>query len=122
MKIVTCVLLALLGMPGSHAQWLDYPTPGTPRLKNGKPNLAAPTPRLSSGRPDFSGVWQLKPRPCETNCSDYVPANEFFDLGATLPGGLPYQPWAAELVKKRTADQWRDDPIAYCRPGVQYGC
>ena len=24
------------------AQWLNYPTPGTPRTRDGKPNLAAP--------------------------------------------------------------------------------
>ncbi len=36
--------------------------------------------------------------------------------GASLPGGLPYQPWAAELVKKRTAEQAKDDPHARCLP------
>ncbi len=29
----------------SHAQWLHYPTPGTPRTRDGKPNLAAKAPR-----------------------------------------------------------------------------
>ena len=33
-----------------------------------------------------------------------------------LPDGLPYQPWAAELVKKRTADLGKDDPVAWCKP------
>ena len=42
---------------GAHAQWLNYPTPGTPRTRDGKPNLAAPAPRALDGKPDLSGVW-----------------------------------------------------------------
>jgi hypothetical protein len=53
------VLFALLAA-GAHAQWLNYPTPGTPRTKDGKPNLSAKTPRLA-GKPDLSGVWQVEP-------------------------------------------------------------
>lgn len=40
----------------ASAQWIDYPAPGVPRLKNGKVNLSAPTPRLN-GKPDLTGVW-----------------------------------------------------------------
>ncbi len=29
---------------------------------------------------------------------------------------MPYQPWAAELVKKRSADLGKDDPVAWCKP------
>ena len=102
-------------------QWLDYPTPGIPRLPNGKPNLSAPTPRAIDGHPDLSGVWQLEPAPCTSSAvqscgGDYPGAREFGNIGARLPGGLPYQPWAAELVKKRTADLGKDDPVAWCRP------
>jgi hypothetical protein len=116
MKIAFLVLVATVGGASLYGQWLDYPTPGIPRLKNGKPNLAAPTPRVSGGRPDLSGIWQLQPRPCTSNCGDYQPAAEFFDMGATLPGGLPYQAWAGDLVKQRTADFWRDDPVGFCKP------
>jgi hypothetical protein len=42
---------------GAHAQWLNFPTPGTPRTRDGKPNLAASTPRTADGKPDLSGVW-----------------------------------------------------------------
>jgi hypothetical protein len=42
------------------AQWLNYPTPGTPRTKDSKPNLSAKAPRLA-GKPDLSGVWQVEP-------------------------------------------------------------
>jgi hypothetical protein len=50
------VLSALLST-GAYAQWLNVPTPGTPRTRDGKPNLAAPTPRTATGKPDLSGVW-----------------------------------------------------------------
>jgi hypothetical protein len=42
---------------GVHAQWLNFPTPGTPRTRDDKPNLAAPAPRTADGKPDLSGVW-----------------------------------------------------------------
>jgi hypothetical protein len=41
----------------AQAQWLNFPTPGVPRTRDGKPNLSAPTPRTSEGKPDLSGVW-----------------------------------------------------------------
>ena len=46
---------ALLFAP---AQWLNYPTPGTPRGADGKPNLSAKAPRAANGKPDLSGVWR----------------------------------------------------------------
>ena len=41
----------------AHAQWLNFQTPGVPRLPDGKPNLSAPAPRALDGKPDLSGVW-----------------------------------------------------------------
>ena len=41
---------------------------------------------------------------------------QFFDIGATLPDGLPFQPWAAELRKKRADDNNKDNPDAHCLP------
>ena len=37
-------------------------------------------------------------------------------MGTGLPGGLPYQPWLAALVKKRTAENAKDDPHVFCLP------
>jgi hypothetical protein len=50
---------------GAYAQWLNYPTPGTPRTRDGKPNLTAPAPRVADGKPDLSGVWHVHPTSLE---------------------------------------------------------
>jgi hypothetical protein len=42
--------------------------------------------------------------------------NLFRDIGAGVQGGLPLQPWAAELVRKRQADNSKDNPDAHCLP------
>ena len=41
----------------AHAQWLNFPAPGTPLTKDGKPDLNAPAPRTADGKPDLSGTW-----------------------------------------------------------------
>jgi hypothetical protein len=52
------LLLALiLASSTARAQWLNFPTPGTPRTPDGKPSLAAAAPRAADGKPDLSGVW-----------------------------------------------------------------
>ncbi len=117
--------VALAAAPPLSAQWIRHKTEGVPRLPNGKPNLQAPAPRTRDGHPDFSGVWLTgNPVPCSKasgadflDCGIELPiAKEGINFGIELPGGLPYQPWAAELVKKRTADNAKDDPHARCLP------
>jgi len=41
---------------------------------------------------------------------------EGINMGVSLRGGLPYQPWLAALVKQRTADNAKDDPHVRCLP------
>jgi hypothetical protein len=114
------VLFAIFAT-GAHAQWLNYPTPGVPRTADGKPNLSAPAPRTSDGKPDLSGIWQAddgrfsRPAP---SAGPFPQANSvrWVDFGAGLPGGLPYQPWAAEAVKQRKAENGKDDPTSWCLP------
>jgi hypothetical protein len=106
------------------AQWLKYPTAGVPRTADGKPNLAAPTPRTADGKPDFSGIWLTDNTFCPPSkdpesltCGPELPmGKEGINMGASLPGGLPYQPWLAALVKKRTAEDSKDDPHVVCLP------
>ena len=115
MKIVALVLLTA-GL--ASAQWINYPTPGVPKNADGSPNLNAPTPRGADGKPDFSGVWLLeKNQPCpKGGCVDMEITKEFMNIGWSLPGGLPYQPWALELRKTRMAENSKTDPGANCRP------
>ena len=56
-QIGSVLLLLVLLSPVVHSQWLNYAPPGTPRTRDGKINLAAPTPRTADGKPDLSGVW-----------------------------------------------------------------
>jgi hypothetical protein len=94
-------LLVAFSLPGT-AQWLEHPTPGTPRTVDGAPDLDSPTPRLPDGSVDLSGVWvAVTPR--------YI---------GDLSGGqdVPFQPWAEELYEERRANLGRDDPEAQCLP------
>ena len=118
------VLIAIVSVPAvSIGQWLRYPTADVPRNADGTPNLTAAAPRLPDGKPDFSGLWHVAMRnPCNaalnrfSGCTEIGGSPLARDLGVNLPGGLPYQPWAAEIVKQRAADDSRDDPHVRCLP------
>ncbi len=114
---LTAILFAMAGT--ASAQWLNYPTAGSmPRTPDGKPNLSAPAPRASDGKPDLSGTWDVEHnRPCApTGCDDMQIPQEFINIGWGLKDGLPYQPWAADLVKARMAQLGKDDPGSHCLP------
>jgi len=61
MRIWSAIAAVLLASVATSAQWLNYPTPGLPRTKDGKPNLTAPMPKTPDGRTDLSGVWHVQP-------------------------------------------------------------
>ena len=91
-----------------QAQWINYPTPGLPRLSNGQPNLSAPAPRTANGKPDLSGVWnRLSPKYRVNIASDLKPEE--------------VQPWAKDLVRERTENIGKDSMVARCLPlGPRY--
>jgi hypothetical protein len=104
----------------SFAQWLNYPAPGIPRKADGTADLTGPVPRLADGKPDLSGLWANY---CSSGgkmvmCVPEIAVPPVFgDIGRGVPGGLPYQPWAADLVKVRRAANGKDDPTTHCLPG-----
>ena len=116
MKTVAASIVAAFAVP-LVAQW-DFPTAAVPRTADGKPNLSAPAPRTADGHPDFSGIWDVEHnKPCPpAGCIDFYAPQEFGNVGWSIKGGLPYQPWAADIAKARTAALRRDDPLSHCLP------
>jgi hypothetical protein len=103
-----------------QAQWLNFPTPGTPRTRDGKFNLSAPAPRTADGKPDLSGVWMhettsiaevkrlygsrfdpeiaLAPPGMEIGTQHKYAFNILVDF---KPEETPLRPEAAELLRQR---------------------
>ena len=109
------------------AQWGRFPTPGVPRAANGTPVLTGPPPRTAEGTPDLSGLWirgdgQLGPAGGFTAqgpppaFSPGPPPSTFRNVAANMKDGLPLQPWAAELQRRRDAENSKDNPDALCLP------
>jgi len=105
MNLAPAILLAAVGS-GLSAQWLNYPSVGTPRLPDGKPDLSAPAPRAADGRPDLSGLWRMSP-------GDF--RKHHGNLGADVKD-VPFLPASEALYKERLANGGRDDPEARCLP------
>jgi hypothetical protein len=109
--ILACALFA----SGAFAQWLNYATPGIPRLPGGKPDLAAPAPQAANGKPDLSGIWAAE-------CGVYgldacFTRSAFFDLARDLkPEDVQMTPWAAAIQAQRAGRDHVDDPYGVCMP------
>ena len=128
--ISTAGVIAILAVvsPSLSAQWPAYPTAGMPKTPDGKPNLAAPTPRTPEGKPDFSGLWRNVrtanpagqraggPAPDPAPPAGGPPVATFRDIGAGFKEGLPFTPWAADLLKQRRAENDKNNPDARCLP------
>ena len=54
--------------------------------------------------------------PPTTGLGPTLGSNQFWDIGYGMKGGLPYQPWARELLAKRMAENSKDNPDAHCLP------
>ncbi|MBV9771187.1 MAG: hypothetical protein JOZ32_16565 [Bryobacterales bacterium] len=123
-------LLVLAGTAVSlPAQWVNYPTAGTPRTSDGKPNLTAPARKTPDGKPDLSGVWQAAPTPVEELTRLFgknlialaVPGDSPVDFNKYLidiladfkPDDAPLRPEFADLLRQRRGT---DTPLAHCLP------
>ena len=110
------------------AQWINFQPPGTPRTRDGKPDLSAPVPRTADGRPDLSGVWMHEITPVsemrllfgkgyDQAVKVDVPGMELgtqhkyaFNILADIkPGDLPIRPAAAELQRKLSTERAAGD-------------
>jgi hypothetical protein len=124
-EALATVAFVILGTPlaSTHlaAQWLKHPTAGVARKADGSVDMSAGTPRTAVGKPDFSGIWtsdEVDPRRpgVPPNPHDATTSRRMVNLGVDLPGGLPYRPWLAPIVKERTANLAKDDPHIRCLP------
>jgi hypothetical protein len=79
---------AILGAGALSAQWLHQPTPGVPRLPDGRPNVSAAAPQTSGGHPDLSGMWRIFPHPSAADLMQQLKPEEV-------------QPWALALRQQR---------------------
>jgi hypothetical protein len=131
------VILGLTSAVAAHAQWVNYPAAGLPRMSDGKPDLSGPTPRTRDGRPDLSGIWTTTPTPPEEMERLFpflktfaVPGDDarffpkyFISVFADVrPDEVPMRNEAATLFKERFDSRGADTPTSRCLPaGIPMG-
>ena len=103
-RVLACATFIVVAGVALDAQWIKLPTPGLPRLPDGKPDLTAPAPRTPDGKPDFSGLWK-------NDGGDRYYNNIAADLRES-----DVAPWAHALFVKRQLEFGKDSPETQCLP------
>lgn len=114
-RLAVAAATAVLLSATADGQWLNHPTPGTPRLPGGRPNLAAAAPKTADGKPDLSGVWDVMGDMVNPN-HGRVRSKYVYDIAADIPGGAPFQPWARALHDERQQALGAGAPTERCLP------
>ena len=110
-----------------HAQWLDQPDPGTPRTRDGQPELSAPAPRTSSGKPDLSGIWEPESATRQellrfffdgiNNAGEDSPSRYFMNILFDFkPEDVPLRPSAVPIFQRNRAGLAKDISSTRCLP------
>jgi hypothetical protein len=124
-----CIVIAFAGSSlVAHAQWLNHPVSGTPRMRDGKPNLSAPAPHAANGKPELGGVWQAEGSPIpelinllpggQNGLGEDIPTKYFLNVLADFkPGEEPLQPMARLRSASLTLTSLSKDDIGLnCLP------
>ncbi|MEO5926663.1 MAG: hypothetical protein ABIR70_22815 [Bryobacteraceae bacterium] len=99
---IAIFVVACVSMQG---QWLNNPTAGAPRTRDGKVNMTGPVGRVN-GKPDLSGIWQVQ-APARTpgglfGIGESPNSNYFRDiLSDYKPGEEPLTPEGAAIFRQR---------------------
>src|SRR6266446_918808 len=122
------IWIALAGAAAcARGQWLNYPAPGTPRTRAGKPNLSARAPRTSSGKPDLSGIWMPESATGEelrrffadgtNNLGEAPPSLYFMNILSDFkPEDVPLRPEAVPVFQQHRAGLAKDISGTRCLP------
>jgi len=103
----------------AQGQWLNQPTPGAPRMPDGKVNMAGPAPRVN-GKPDLSGIWQAQAEPRGPGLYGLgeSPNSKYFrDILADFkPSEQPLTPMGAEILRQHSLGGGTASPGLNCLP------
>jgi hypothetical protein len=102
------------GKPDLSGVWETVPCVDCPDRNRGSSGAGALPP--AEGRGAAASAPAAGPGSTPPSGRGQAGGFVFGNIGAGVPGGAPYQPWAAELVKKRMADNSKDNPDAHCLP------